>query len=334
MHRVVSGGLAVLAGLITTVVTVWLVLGGPGTQDSLGWAMILSMFLMPVFVGVFPLALLALEALSTMFPRGRSWILLAGALALPFAVAVYLGVLQVPVLTGRPDDADVPNALIMSIIVGSAIPAFAMCGLYALLTSFGAAHRREPEQSRQSATPVAKPPPPPASPRRPLVQLNLSLSFPTTSASERLDTHRLVELLTSPDHRIGQQHFLVVMGVLGLASQVWFPLPFVLGGLLRLDQDVRIALALFGWLVLFWGAFCAIGNRLHDLGMSAVWAITPMLAALAWLLIEGEPRLGWTAQTALFHWVIATLICSALAAAALLLFKGEPWSNRFGSEQA
>ena len=328
MFRVVAGGIAVLAGLVAVFVTVWMVLGGPGTQDSLAWTIIFSMFLLPLFVTVFPLALLALEALATMFPRGRSWILLAGAIVLPFAVALYLGVFQLPTLLGRSDNAGGASALIMGIVVASAIPAFVMCGLYALLTSFGVT--RAPSTTKEPA--VAQPPPP-APPRPPLLQVNLNLSIPPSTASEPLDSGRIMDVLTSPHHRIGQQHFLAVMGVLALASQVWFPLPFILGGFLHLEQDVRIALALFGWFILFWGAFCAIANRLHDLGLSAVWATTPMLAALAWLLIEGEPRLGWTPQTALFHWVIATAICFAIAAAILLLRKGEPWSNRYGSEQ-
>lgn len=324
MFRGVAGGIAVLAGDIVALLEIWLWFGSP--QITPLGALILLVLWLPAITTVLILGLVGLEAVVKRAPpSGRSGVFMGGgAIAIPLAAALMSLLTNIPTsvldATGAPAG---PAALMVA--AGFVVPSLVMCALYVLITAF------EPDKSRPDVTPAPAPAPQAPPPRAPV--LNLNLSLPSSTASEPFDSGRIMDVLTSPHHRIGQQHFLAVMGVLAIASQVWFPLPFILGGILRFEQDVRIALALFGWLVLFWGAFCAIANRLHDLGLSAVWATTPMLAALAWLLIEGEPRLGWTPQTALFHWVIATAICFAIAAAILLLRKGEPWSNQYGSEQ-
>lgn len=323
MFRVLAGGIAVLAGVVVALIELWLWLGGPDQQNAAGWTLIFSLFWLPYVLTYLPLGLLVLEYLAKFAPGARTGVLMGGPILIPLAIALLSSMSNLPAVFAHPEGAPM-GATTLVIAAGFIVPSLVMCVLYAFITAFDPSNLRKTGESAIPAQAVAPP--------RPAL-VNINLNFPTTPAAEELDSHRIMELLTSPDHRIGQQHFLVVIGVLGLASQIWFPLPFLLGGILHLEQDVRIALALFGWLVLFWGAFCAIANRLHDLGLSAVWATTPMLAALAWLLIEGEPRLGWTPQTALFHWVIATAICFAIAAAILLLRKGEPWSNQYGPEQ-
>jgi uncharacterized membrane protein YhaH (DUF805 family) len=203
---------------------------------------------------------------------------------------------------------------------GAIAPSLATCALYAALTAIKI-RPRPPEAL------AAPPPPKPPTPRAPSPFAPVVLAEPPTTA-------RLIQIFTWPEERIGQRLFMYAIQLWTMAASVWFALPFVLGGWLGLDQDTKLMIAALGWCALFWSAFCTIANRLHDLGLGAVWALAPAAAALVWLVQEGPPAQGWYSMTTLVHWIIASVLCYGALAAFLLTRKGDPLPNRYGAESS
>jgi uncharacterized membrane protein YhaH (DUF805 family) len=319
MHRAIAGGIAVLIGTITGLVSA-LAAAADGAPHSQGWVLILSIFLLPVFVACLAAGLAALEFIAVTLKAPRIPVLLSGGIALPIGFAV-MSSIHGQLASGGPGIFDAAWAM-SSNAVG---PCFLMCAVYAGLTI---SHGRKPVAP--NAPQSAAPPPPPQQPKpapQPSVLAPVVLQDPPRG-------ERLLQIVMWPEERIGQRHFMYVIQLWSMAASLWFVAPFAIGAFIGFDQETRLMIAAFGWMALFWCAFCAVANRLHDLGIRGIWAAAPILAALAWVISEGPPDQGWFSMTSLMHWIVASVLCYGLAAAVLITRKGEPWSNQYGPESS
>lgn len=122
----------------------------------------------------------------------------------------------------------------------------------------------------------------------------------------------LVQLFYSSTGRIGRVRFAAAVACLVVVLSVWHA---TVGGT-AID-------AALGWLVGFLAAvsgLCVVAKRLHDIGRSGWWSVVPVLAfALAW---------PWP------HGLLDGLALGvvAVSAAALALWPGDGYFNRYGPE--
>lgn len=316
MRIAIAGLVSVLAGAVLGLILIWYWLGGPERADAAGWTVIMAIFTVPMLVMALGVGLAVLEAASRWLVVPRLAVFLAGALLIPLGVFLLTGGPDlVAVMAGNRSVSTTP----LLIAAWVTAPALLSNVLFWLLTTTW--RPADLVRSKPLLPPIASPPPPPGAPGpfAPVV-----LTQPPTS-------QRLLEIMSSPDQRIGQHLFKYCIQLWIQAAAVWFVLALMGGQLIGLPYDVRLVISLTGWFVLFWAAFCACANRLHDLGWSAAFALAPIAAALAILYLQGPPASGWASVNALVHWVIAMNWCFGAFAGFLLLRKGDPLPNRFGS---
>lgn len=319
MGRAVAGVIAVIVG-----VTAWLASGlaqaGPDTLAA-GWIFIYAIFVLPGYAAALAAGLAILEYVAVQSKWPRLAVFLGGGLLMPAVV----GLVVFGALVGSHADATGFSVALMRSAMG---PSFLACAVYAGLTIF-TARKRQADGSMAAA-----PSPPPKAPAVQPPQPKRTNPFAPVVLKEPPASARLFQVMTWPEERIGQHLFMYCIQLWFLGASVWFAAPFVLGALLGFEQEHRLMVAALGWMALFWCAFCLVANRLHDLGVGAVWAGAPLMLALAWVVLEGPPAQGWYSMTSLWQWVLASVICYGLAAALLLTRKGEPWSNQYGPESS
>lgn len=308
MRRAMAKFVAALVGAALGAVVVWLVLGADLNEQTLGWTMIVSMFVAPVIGVAVAHGITVLEWGAAKLNLSRTAVLLWGGVLVPLGLVLLLGLPQMlRALAGNGADF----AAILAISGGAIVPCFVACLTYVTLTT-----PREAPPAPGAPTQAPKPEEP-----SPFAQV--VLEQPPT-------TQRVLELLTEPNHRIGQRHFMYCVQLWIRAAGIWFLVPFLAGAWFDLERDVMLTLALAGWLVLFWGAFCACANRLHDLGRGAVFAALAPAGAVAWSYMQGAPETGWFSTTTLVHWIIATNFGFGALTMLLLTRKGDPLPNQYG----
>lgn len=308
MQRAMAKLAAAVVGAALGAVLVWLVLGANLSEQTLGWTMILSLFVAPVIGVAIAHGISVLEWAAGKFAFSRTAVLLWGGVLVPLGLTLVLGLPQLlRALAGDGSDF----ASILAIGGGAIVPCFVACLTYVTLTT------------PRDAPPAAGAPPPKPKPAEPSPFAQVVLEQPPT-------TQRVLELLSEPNHRIGQRHFMYCVQLWIRAAGIWFLVPFLASAWFNLERDVMLTLALAGWLALFWGAFCACVNRLHDLGQGAVFAALAPAAAVAWTYMQGPPETGWFSTTTLVHWIVATNFCFGALTMVLLTRKGDPSPNQYG----
>lgn len=287
--------------------------GEPWTPVS--WALSVAMFDLPIAGLILIVSLALLEALQPRIKAPRLTFFVVGACALSvvlggmfaFAASGFFGF--DPSLFGRTFGYATPQTLVAGLFLA---PALVASLVYVWLTR---------DQKPGSADPA------PQEPYAVEVQGRASPSLQVAP-----DTRRMMAILTSPTERIGQRAFLYAIRLWSMAASIWLLAPILLAGFLGMDAngDDKYVVAFFGWIVLFWSAFCITANRLHDLSLSAAWAAGPVFAAFAWVLVETPAAESLLSAKAATHAVIALVFCYAITAALLIIRKGDPFANRYG----
>lgn len=281
----------------------------------LSWVQGVVTINMPL-VGILLIASLALlELVQPRIKAPRIAFFVLGALAIAAVVGAMFafGAAQFfafdPALFERVFGYDTPMDMITRMFV---LPALVASAGYVWLTKDMVPGSADPVPQEPYAVPVP-------SPVTPVLQ-------------EAPDTDRMIAIMTSPHDRIGQRAFLYALRLWWIAVTIWVIAPILIAGFLGMDDETgKYVVAAFGWVALFWSAFCITANRVHDLNLSAVWAAAPALVALLWVIVETPADAPLVSTSTATHLVIALLLCYLLTAALLIIRKGDPSPNQYGA---
>ena len=309
-----AGGLLILA-LVLTRSRDYPVDPFTGEQfTALSWTKGIVMFDMPIvgIVLIASLALLELVQPRLKAPRILFFVMGTLAIAMIFGAMFAFAAAQFfsfdPSMFGNAFGFETPQAMIGGLFF---VPALIASTAYVWLTK---------DQAPGSADPV---------PQEPYA---VAVPGPVTPSLEVApDSERMISIMTSPHERIGQRAFLYAIRLWSTAVAVWMIAPVLLAGFLGLGESGKYLLSGLGWLLLFWSAFCITANRMHDLGLSAVWAGAPVFVAVASVILETPASEPLVSPEKVMQLVLALLIFYSLTAALLLIRKGDPNPNRFGA---
>lgn len=327
MLRVTAGIFSVIAGVAAAFFTIYTLLGWGGSSDQnmvIGFTIILSMFVLPLVAVALSFGLACLEALAILTKWPRALVILSGTLLIPLGVAMFIGMPYFALGAGHPRVLE-QQVTSLWFGLGALIPSFVGCFLYALLTWPLNRTSTPPPAAPAEAAPAPPPPAPPPPPKPPS-------PFAPVVLSPAPDNHRVIEILTSPRHRIGQRHFMYAMQIWSMAATVWWGITMILMAAVGFDKELGFVIAAAGWFVLLWCAFCGTANRLHDFNLNGLLGLGPVFTAFAWVVSEPPPSDGWVSGPGIARCIIACVFCFGATAAILLVLKGEPYSNQYGPE--